>query len=96
MPDSLLAFSCRTIGIGIALGLIFAPAEGSETRSRLAEKAGRIAAAPSQKMNEELREVARKSEQKAGEVGSEVGRKAAEAAVRAVREEVLGSEEKTA
>jgi gas vesicle protein len=84
------------LGIGVALGILFAPARGEETRRQLSERAHDLASVPGRQMQEKVAEIARKSEQKAGEVGSEVGRQAAEAAVRAVREEVLGDPEKTA
>ena len=80
-------------GIGITLAILFAPARGEETRRQLGETARDWASAPRQQMEDKVEEIARKSEQKAGDVGSEVGRKAAEAAVRAVREEVLGNPE---
>ncbi len=77
-------------GVGVVLGLIFAPAGGEETRQRLANKAREWTHAPEQKMQAKLEEVAERSQQKAGEVGSEIGRKVAENAVRAVTNQVLG------
>jgi gas vesicle protein len=80
------------LSIGIGLGLIFAPAEGSETRRRLAEAAGELSDLPRQK----ALELADIGQEKAGQIGADVGRKAAEAAVKAVKEEVLGGQERKA
>ncbi len=85
------------VGLGFVVGMIVAPAPGTDSRRRLAQTVRGWVNAPRERMEEKVDEIARKSEQKAGDVGSEVGRKAAEAAVRAVREEVIGSpENKTA
>ena len=63
---------------GVALGVVFAPAPGEQTRANLAEKTREV---------EEASE--RKLELVAGDVGSRVGRQAGEAAVAAVAQELL-------
>jgi gas vesicle protein len=72
--------------IGVALGLISAPARGEQTRQKLAQKIRDLRGMPARKA-EEFAETAK---EKAGEVGGRIGRQAAEAAVEAVRHEVLG------
>lgn len=71
--------------IGVGLGLLFAPASGEETRRRLMNKADELAAMPRQK----AMEMAEVGQERAGEIGAEVGRKAAEAAVEALKDNVL-------
>ena len=71
--------------IGVALGLIYAPARGEETRERLKQKAEELADVPRQKIGE----MADVSEQKAGEIGARIGREVAQSSVQAVREKVL-------
>lgn len=74
------------LAIGVALGLVYAPARGEETRERLMQKAGELADIPRQKA-EELADV---TEQKAGEIGARVGRELAQSSVEAVRGKTLG------
>ncbi len=83
-------------GIGILLGMVFAPAPGEETRRRLSDKARAVAHLPERKLQEKVREMAEISKDKAGEVGSRVGRQAAEAAVQAVTEEMTNRGQKPA
>ena len=73
--------------IGVALGMLYAPAPGEETRSRLFQKGEHL-------MRQKAIDVANITKEKAGEVGGRIGRRAAEAAVEAVKEEVL--DDKTA
>ncbi len=76
-------------GIGVVLGIIFAPAPGEETRAQFADKLKNLAHAPQRKVQQTMEEVAAQAEAKAGDIGSKVGREVAEAAVKAVRSEVL-------
>lgn len=80
--------------VGVALGLVFAPAPGSETRRELKNKARELAHFPERKIEEKVREAASSAEQKAGDIGSRVGRDAAQAAVKAVTSEVLNKDNK--
>ncbi|MFZ0733136.1 MAG: YtxH domain-containing protein [Candidatus Sulfotelmatobacter sp.] len=73
-------------GIGIGLGMVFAPASGAETRRKLREKIAELARMPEEKMQAAADAV----EEKAGDLGSRVGRQAAEAAVESVRNDILG------
>lgn len=73
-------------GIGVALGIIFAPAAGEQTRRKLREKASEIAELPQKKASQ----AAGVAKEKAGELGARVGREAAEAAVDTVTEDFLG------
>jgi gas vesicle protein len=72
--------------VGLGLGLIFAPAPGSETLKRITQKARELARIPEQK----AAEAADAAKEKAGEMGSRIGRQAAEAAVQSLKDEVLG------
>jgi len=74
------------LAIGIVLGLLSAPAPGRETRIRLLRRARELGHLPERKA-EQFAQVAK---EKAGELGSRIGRQAAEAAVEAVRDDVLG------
>ena len=80
------------LSIGIGLGIIFAPAEGSEMRRRLAEGINELSDLPRKK----AMEFAEMSQEKAGQIGADIGRKAAEAAVGAVTEEMLGDDKRKA
>ena len=75
--------------IGVALGIVFAPAPGSETRRELKNKARELSDYPERKINEKVQEAAASAQEKAGDIGSRVGRDAAQAAVKAVTREVL-------
>jgi gas vesicle protein len=83
-------------GVGVVLGIIFAPAPGGETRTRLAGKARELVHLPERKVQEKVQEVADASKARAGEIGSRVGRQAAEAAVQAVSDEMLNRGQKPA
>ena len=61
------------LGCGFGLGLLIAPAPGSETREQLMELARDPGAAVRDKISE--------MRQKAGEAGANLGRQAAESAV---------------
>lgn len=80
--------------IGVALGLVFAPACGEKTRTQLKNKARDFTRYPGRKAQEKIREVAAGAEQRAGEMGSRVGRDVAQAAGKAVTSEVLNSNER--
>jgi gas vesicle protein len=75
--------------IGIVIGLLSAPAPGRETRQKLAEKARQLRQLPEEKVEQ----FAEATKERAGELGSRVGRQAAEAAIEAVRQDVLGKRE---
>jgi gas vesicle protein len=75
-------------GVGVALGIMFAPAKGEETRARLREKAGEIANLPRKK----AAEMADASKQKAAELGEKIGRQTAEAVVEVVKQSVVGKD----
>ena len=77
-------------GVGVGLGLLFAPASGEETRQTLADQARNIAEIPQRKIKETVQQAAEVAKEKAGDIGGRVGREAAEAAVDSVREDVLG------
>lgn len=83
-------------GIGVVLGIVFAPAPGEETRDRLLDKARELVHLPERKIQEKAQEIAEVSKDRAGEIGSRVGRQAAEAAVQAVKDEVLNKGQKPA
>jgi gas vesicle protein len=72
--------------IGIVLGLIYAPAPGSETREELKNKAKDLAKVP----REQAAHLARAGREKAGDIGARIGRNAAEAAVQAMEERITG------
>ncbi len=72
--------------IGVALGTIFAPASGDETRRWIKGKAEEVSRLPKKK----LREAADSTRERAGEMGARIGRQAAESAVRAVENRVVG------
>jgi len=71
---------------GVALGLLFAPAPGIETRMELKRRARDVAEIPKRKATE----MAEETKHKAGDLGARVGREAAEAAVQAVRDDLTG------
>lgn len=79
-------------GIGMALGVLLAPAPGEETRRSIARKALEISELPQRKVQEKVNQAAETAKEMAGDVGEKVGRQAAEAAVEAVRKDVLGKE----
>lgn len=72
--------------IGMALGLLYAPGPGSETREKLKQKARDLAKIP----REQAARLAEATREKAGDIGARVGRNAAEAAVQAVEERITG------
>lgn len=72
--------------IGVGLALILAPAPGIETRRRLLERMRELGQLPEKKAEE----FADTAKQKAGDLGGRIGREAAEAAVDAVKNDVLG------
>jgi gas vesicle protein len=72
--------------IGVALGTVFAPASGEETRRWLKRKAEDASRLPKRKM----REAADATREKAGDMGARIGRQAAESAVQAVENKVVG------
>jgi gas vesicle protein len=77
---------------GAALGLVFAPAPGEQTREELAQKARQWSEVPAQK----AAELAQASKQKAGDLGARLGREAAEAAVEAASDKLLGKDKESA
>jgi gas vesicle protein len=77
-------------GIGLAAGLLFAPASGRDTRRRLQEKFEDTMNASEEKVNETVQDIAERGRQKAGELGGRLGRQAAEGAVDAVTQRVVG------
>jgi gas vesicle protein len=79
--------------IGVALGLVFAPASGEKTRAQLKNKARDLSRYPARKAQEKVRKAAAETEQRAGEIGSRVGREVAQAAVKAVTREVVNNNE---
>jgi gas vesicle protein len=72
--------------VGLAGALLFAPARGEETRSRLIETGHNLANRSASKLNQTVEQVSETAREKAGEIGSAVGRQAAEA----VADSVLG------
>jgi len=80
--------------VGVALGLVFAPAPGTETRRDLKNKVRELSHYPERRIEEKVQQAAASAEQKAGDIGSRVGRDAAQAAVKAVASEVLKDDQK--
>jgi gas vesicle protein len=74
--------------VGIGLGIIFAPARGSQTRAQLREKAEEVADLPRKK----AAQMANIGKEKAGELGARIGRQSAEAAAEAIKQNVLGND----
>lgn len=60
------------LGVGVALGLLFAPASGKQTRRRIRREASNLAEMPRRKM----REAVNSGRTKAGELGREAGERA--------------------
>jgi gas vesicle protein len=79
-------------GIGLVLGIVFAPGSGEQTRRMIREKADELAQLPEKK----AARAADAAKNKAGEIGARVGRQAGEAAVEAVKDDVLGQRDKSA
>ena len=79
-------------GIGVVLGMVFAPAAGQETRRKLRERAAELAQLPQEK----VAHAANVAKEKAGELGARIGRQAAEAAVETVKDQVIGQNDKIA
>lgn len=75
-------------GVGVALGTIFAPAKGRETRTRLREKVEEL----SELGRKKAAQMANASKDKAAEVGQKIGRQTAESTVEAVKQNVVGKE----
>ena len=69
-------------GVGVALGTIFAPAKGRETRTRLREKVEELSELLGRK---KAAQTADASKDKAAEVGQKIGRQTAESTVEAVK-----------
>jgi gas vesicle protein len=68
--------------VGAGLGLLLAPAQGSETRRQIAEKASELKKMPRRKLEEEVRSVRHEA--------GEIGRKAAEEAFDETTRRVAG------
>jgi gas vesicle protein len=75
--------------IGMGLAVLLAPAPGEVTRHRLFARVQK-------KTREKAMEIADISQEKAGQIGEDIGRRVAEAAVQAVKEDLLSGEGKTA
>jgi predicted HicB family RNase H-like nuclease len=75
------------LAAGVVLGMIFAPAPGSETREQLAERAREWLEVSAEK-------AAETSKEKAGDLGARVGRKLAEAAVEAAAQDLRARKRK--
>lgn len=71
---------------GVALGTVFAPASGAETRHWLKQKAEDASRIPGRKLSE----AADAGREKAGDMGARIGRQAAESAVQAIENKVVG------
>ncbi|MDT8068815.1 MAG: YtxH domain-containing protein [Terriglobia bacterium] len=74
------------LGIGVALGTVFAPASGVETRRWLKQQSREISRLPIRK----VREAFENTREKAGEMGARAGRKATESAIEAVENKIVG------
>ena len=74
--------------IGVALGLVFAPASGEKTRTQLKNKARDVTRHPEPKAKEKVRVMGAETE-RAGEIGSRVRRKVRQAAGKSVTSDVL-------
>ena len=74
------------LGIGVAFGIVFAPASGAESRQWLRQKASEASRIPKRK----LHQAAEITREKAGNMGARIGRQAAESAVQAVENKVVG------
>jgi len=79
--------------IGVALGLVFAPAWGEKTRAQLKTKARDFTRHPERKAQEKVRVVAAETEQRAREIGSRVRRGVRRAAVKPGTSDVLNNNE---
>ncbi len=79
-------------GIGVGVGMLLAPVSGEEARHTVADKARDLIEMPRRKVQEKMEQAAETAEQKAGAIGSKVGREAAQAAVAAVRQNVVGKD----
>lgn len=75
------------LGLGFSLALLFAPAEGSQTRRRIAKQARDLASTSEEKLSTAADRLSETAREKAGEIGSSVGRQAAESVV----ESMLGT-----
>lgn len=75
---------------GVVLGMIFAPAPGSEMREQLAERAREW----SEVSAEKAAGIAEAGKEKAGDLGATVGRKVAEAAVEAAAQDLRARKRK--
>lgn len=76
------------LGLGVAAGLLFAPASGEETRQQLADKASEVADEVKEKGINKAAEVVRMGRGKA----EETGRAAAREAYDRTAEKVVGPE----
>ncbi len=72
--------------------MLLAPVSGEEARHTVADKARDLIEMPRRKVQEKMEQAAETAEQKAGDIGSKVGREAAQAAVEAVRQNVVGKD----
>lgn len=80
------------LSIGVAVGLLYAPDRGVETRRKLRERIEDAGISPRQaalRMTDE-------AEKKAGDLGERIGRRVGEATVEAIREEISESKKRTA
>jgi gas vesicle protein len=58
--------------VGVALGLVFAPAPGTETRRELKNKVRELSHYPERKIEEKVQQAAASAEQKAATSGAEL------------------------